>query len=153
TTESGDPGGVSAYQASVDFPSVVEPLTGSLGNAAYEGVQNDSDGNLWLVEDEGGATSDTFPHSKQPNSFVYRFVPQHPSALTRGKPQALQVISLRSGQPIAFHAGQSAADAASADVGDLHTYGKSFRTRWVTIHDTRVDGTAAFDANAAAKAA
>jgi hypothetical protein len=139
-------------QATLDFPSVVEPLTGSLGNGAYEGVQNDSDGNVWLVEDSGGPTSATFPHSKQPNSFVYRFVPRHARDLTSGKLQALQVISLRTGQPIAFHPGQSAADAASADVGDPHAYGNAFATRWITIHDTATDGTAAFDANALAKA-
>ena len=34
----------------------------------------------------------------------------------------------------------------------LHTYGNAFATAWVTIHDTDVDGTAPFDANAAAKA-
>src|SRR4029079_17640423 len=32
-------------------------------------------------------------------------------------------------------------------------YGKSFKTTWVTVHDTAKDGTAAFDANAAAKKA
>ena len=150
TTESTS--GVSAMQASVDFPSVVEPLTGSFGNAGYEGVQNDSDGNLWLVEDIGGPTSTTFPHSKQPNSFVYRFVPANPSDLTAGKLQALQVISLRTGLPIAFTPGGSAADAGSPDTGDLHTYGNVFQTNWVTIHDTAVDGTAAFNANTLAKA-
>ena len=36
---------------------------------------------------------------------------------------------------------------------DLHTYGHVFKTLWVTIHDTKKDGTAAFDANAAAKKA
>ena len=36
---------------------------------------------------------------------------------------------------------------------DLHTYGKTFKTTWVTIHDTAKDGTAAFSANAAAKKA
>jgi len=151
TTEEGASPGLSAMQASLDFPSVVESLTGSLGNAAYEGVQNDPDGNLWLVEDAGGKTSTTYPHSKQPNSFVFRFVPNHAHDLEHGRLQALQVLSLRSGSPIAFHADASAADAASDDVGDLHTYGKVFKTRWVTVHDTGVDGTDAFDANALAK--
>ena len=35
----------------------------------------------------------------------------------------------------------------------LHTYGRTFKTRWVTVHDTAVDGHAPFDANVAAKAA
>jgi len=38
-------------------------------------------------------------------------------------------------------------------VGDLHTYGNTFDTKWVTIHDTAVDGSVPFDANALAKAA
>jgi hypothetical protein len=151
TTENDTPG-ISIVQATLDYPSSVDNLAGSFGIAAYEGVQNDSDGNVWLVEDSGGPTSTTYPHSKQPNSFIYRFVPHHANDLTRGKLQALQVISLQNGKPIVFHDGQSAADAASADVGDLHTYGKSFKTHWVTIHDTSVDGTASFDANALAKA-
>jgi hypothetical protein len=50
-----------------------------------------------------------------------------------------------------FHPGQADADIQSADVEALHTYGASFGTRWVTIHDTAVDGTAPFDANALAK--
>jgi hypothetical protein len=35
----------------------------------------------------------------------------------------------------------------------LHTYRQRFTTRWITIHDTAVDGTAPFNANLAAKAA
>ena len=35
----------------------------------------------------------------------------------------------------------------------LHTYGTSFKTSWVTIHDTAVDGNAPFQANALATAA
>ncbi|HEU4729132.1 MAG TPA: hypothetical protein VFT22_14605, partial [Kofleriaceae bacterium] len=91
-------------------------------------------------------------NARQPNSFVYRFAPVRPDDLHHGKLQALQVISLRTHQPIAFHAGQADADITSDDVRDLHTYGKVLETRWVTIHDTEVDGTAPFDANAAAKA-
>ena len=34
----------------------------------------------------------------------------------------------------------------------MHTYGIVFNTTWVTIHDTAVDGTATFNAIAAAKA-
>src|SRR5262249_42878327 len=69
-----------------------------------------------------------------------------------GRLQALQTISLRNaGSPIVFHAGQADADILSADVKDLHTYGKTFTTHWITIHDTDVDGTDPFDANALAK--
>ena len=41
----------------------------------YEGIQNDADGNLWLVEDVGGADGRGQHARAQPNSFVYRFVP------------------------------------------------------------------------------
>ena len=150
TTESG--GNASVVEATLDFPSVVEDISGATGRGGYEGVQNDSDGNVWIVEDVGGKAGTASPHAKQPNSFVYRFVPKSPMDLTRGKLQALQVISLRTGQPIAFHAGQADADILSPDVGDLHTYGTVFDTKWVTLHDTDVDGTAPFDANALGKA-
>ena len=82
------------------------------------------------------ATAPPSTHAKQPNSFVYRFVPDDPSDLSDGKLQALQVISNQSGNPIAFHAGQAEADIKSADTRDLHTPGEEFKTRWVTIHDT-----------------
>jgi hypothetical protein len=45
------------YAATPDYPSQVEDVSGSLGRGGYEGVQNDSAGNLWLVEDVGGATT------------------------------------------------------------------------------------------------
>ena len=151
TTESGS--NASALQATATFPSTVEDISGALGRGGYEGIQNDSDGNLWIVEDVGGKAGATNPHAKQPNSFVYRFVPKDKRDLKAGKLQALQVISLRTGEPIAFHAGQADADILSPDVGDLHTYGNTFDTKWVTIHDTDVDGTTPFNANALAKAA
>lgn len=138
------------YQATLTFPSVVEDISGSIGRGGYEGVQNDPDGNLWIVEDVGGATSSATPHAKAPNSFLYRFVPTHRDNLKSGKLQVLQVTSLRTGQPIAFH--DPATDTLSPDVGDLHTYGNVFKTSWVTIHDTAVDGTTPFSANALAKA-
>src|SRR5205807_4789845 len=45
------------------------------------------------------------------------------------------------------------ADIKSPDTKDLHTYGLQFATAWVTIHDTAVQGSAPFSANAAAKLA
>ena len=138
------------YQATLTYPSAVEDISGAIGRGGYEGVQNDGDGNLWIVEDVGGSTAAATPHAKVPNSFVYRFVPTRADDLKAGKLQVLQVVSLRAGQPIAFH--DAATDTLSPDVGDLHTYGNKFQTRWVTIHDTAVDGTAPFSANALAKA-
>src|SRR5215831_11050410 len=53
TAENGSNGGV--WQATVDFPSTVEDISGALGRSGYEGIQNDSDGNLWIAEDVGGS--------------------------------------------------------------------------------------------------
>lgn len=149
TAELGNKGGV--WQATPDYPSVVEDISGALGRGGYEGIQADSVGNLWIVEDVGGKSGSINKHSKQPNSFVYRFVPANPRDLTRGgKLQALQVSTSRG--PIVFHAGNADADILSQDMKDMHTYGMSLQTRWITIHDTAVDGNAPFDANALSKA-
>ena len=151
TSENGANGGV--WQATLDVPSRVEDISASLGRGGYEGIQNDSAGNLYIVEDVGGKAGAVNTHAKQPNSFVYRFVPKDPADLTAGKLQVLQVMSLANpGQPIVFHAGQADADILSQDVADLHTYGNVFQTNWVTIHDTDVDPPGPFDANALAKA-
>src|SRR5262249_35671627 len=150
TAENGANGGV--WQATLDFPSLVEDISGIFGRGGYEGIQADRRGNLIIVEDVGGVVGTAYPHSKQPNSFVYRFIPVDATDLKRGgKLQALQVIG-RAGSPITFHAGQADADISSQGVRDLHTYHLAFRTNWVTIHDTSVNGSAPFDANAAAKA-
>jgi len=150
TAEKGNQGGV--WQATTDVPAKVQDISGVLGRGGFEGIQNDSAGQLWYVEDVGGATGTVNTHAKQPNSFVYRFVPKDRKDLLKGgEVQALQVISRRTGKPIVFHAGQADADIRSDDVKDLHTYDKVFNTRWVTIHDTDVDGTTPFDANALAK--
>jgi hypothetical protein len=137
------------YQASLGFPSVVEDISGSIGQGGYEGVQNDSAGNLWIVEDVGGKAPAAGPHAKVPNSFIYRFVKKHPNTLTQGKLQVLQATSLRTGTPIVFHDADT--DTFSGDTADLNTYGNTFNTAWVTIHDTDVDGTTPYSANALAK--
>ena len=43
------------YSATPDYPSQVVDVSGALGRGGYEGIQDDSDGNLWIVEDIGGA--------------------------------------------------------------------------------------------------
>ena len=142
------------YQATPDYPAVVENLFGVMGQGGYEGMQADAAGNIIIIEDVGGSAGSTNSHAKQPNSFLYRFIPTNPANLKDGgRLQALQVMSLaHPGQPIEFHAGQADADILSDDVRDLHTYGKAFDTHWVTIHDTGVDGFAPFNTNARAKA-
>ncbi|HKA52671.1 MAG TPA: alkaline phosphatase PhoX [Candidatus Binatia bacterium] len=150
TTENGSKDSV--WQATPDYPSTVESISGAVGRGGYEGIQNDSDGNLWIVEDVGGKTGLINTHAKQPNSFLYRFIPKDRSNLTQGgRLQALQVLN-HQGRPIVFHPGNMDADILSQDVKDLHTYGQVFNTRWVTIHDTAIDGNTPFDANALAKA-
>ncbi len=136
------------YAATPDYPSTVTDVSGALGRGGYEGVQPDSAGNIWLVEDVGGS-SKPGTTAKRPNSFVYRYVPAHPGDLQHGKLQALQVLNAAN-QPITF-ASQEALN--SPDQLALHTYGKSFKTKWVTIHDTAVDGTAPFVTIDLAKAA
>ncbi len=122
----------------------------AIGFGGYEGVQADSDGNIWLVADVGGAKGTVNTKARQPNSFIYRFRPANKRDLTAGgKLQVLQVM--RNGAPIVFHPGQADADIQGADIAALHTAGLSFDTHWVTIHDSAVDGPAAFDANALAK--
>jgi len=156
TVEGGSRGGV--FQATLGddssgtFKSTVEDLGGIMGRGGYEGIQADPWGNLMIVEDSGGPNGTVNTHARQPNSFIFRFIPNDPRDLKKGgKLQALQVIG-RSGAPIVFHAGQADADILSQDVKDLHTYGLVFRTNWITVHDT-ANGTAPFNANAAAKAA
>ena len=136
------------YAATPGVPSVVTDISGALGRGGYEGIQNDSAGNIWIVEDIGGAGKNGTA-ARRPNSFIYRYVPESPGDLEHGKLQALQVMN-GAGQPITF---DSQAGLNNADEVALHTYGDSFQTRWVTVHDTAVDGNSPFDANVAAKAA
>jgi hypothetical protein len=141
------------YAATPGYPSKVTDVSGALGRGGYEGIQNDSAGNIWIVEDIGGSAkkdaAGANTTAKRPNSFVYRYVPATPGDLQHGKLEALQVLN-EAGQPITF---ESQAALNSPDQVALHTYGKSFKTRWVTVHDTATDGNQPFDANVAAKAA
>jgi hypothetical protein len=151
TGEEGEEGGV--WQATAEFPSKVDNLTGIMGIGSYEGVQVDKDGNVWLVEDSGGKVGDVNKHAKQPNSFLYRFVPADKTDLLKGGAlQALQIMD-QSGKPIIFNDGKRDKDAMSQSMKDLHTYGVKLKTAWVNVHDTTKDGSAPFDANKAAKLA
>jgi hypothetical protein len=145
TTEST---GAPTYAATVGYPSTVTDVSGALGRGGYEGIQNDSDGNIWIVEDVGGSNKPGTT-AKFPNSFVYRYVPAHPGDLASGKLQALQVLSA-AGTPITA---ESQAAVNAPDQVALHSYGITLSTRWVTIHDTAVDGSTPFVANPLAKAA
>ncbi len=135
------------YAATPGYPSAVIDVSGVLGRGGYEGIQDDGDGNIWIVEDIGGANK-AGSTAKIPNSFVYRYVPRDPGDLARGRLQVLQVLNA-AGDPIT-QASQTPLD--SPDQLALHTYGSSFRTRWITIHDT-AGGSGPFNANVLAKAA
>jgi hypothetical protein len=134
------------YAATPGYPSTVTDVSGALGRGGYEGIQNDDDGNLWIAEDIGGSNKGATV-ARRPNSFLYRYVPEHKGDLAHGKLQVLQVLNA-SHQPITF---DSEAAVNNPDQVALHTYGNSFQTRWATVHDTAVDGSAPFNANALAK--
>lgn len=99
----------------------------ALGSGGFEGVQNDSAGNVWLVEDIGGAG---VSGGKKPNSYVYRFTPKKPTDLSTGTLEALQV-SRKDGTPVT--AQQLTANPSDRFITDLHTYGASFSTTWVPL--------------------
>jgi hypothetical protein len=121
----------------------------ALGSGGYEGIQNDQDGNVWLVEDIGGANNSG---GKVPNSYVYRFVPTNKADLTAGG--TLQALQIKRSDGTPATAAQLQANPSDSFITDLHTYGTSFATSWVTVHSTtNGGGPGAFDATAAAKAA
>jgi len=151
------------WEATPDFPSTVVDRLGIFGRGGFEGIQIDDDGNLWIVEDIGGKTgtaSGATLNAKQPNSFVFRFVPKDRTDISKGgKLQVLQADG-KDGKPVTFTGdpvtgvpsqAQADADITSAFMHDLHTYGNSFSTRWITVHDTATDGTTTFNANVLAK--
>ncbi|HMG37313.1 MAG TPA: phosphatase [Blastocatellia bacterium] len=158
TQETGSPrGGV--IEVTPGWPPVVRRLDGILGSAGYEGIHPTRAGNLIFCEDAGGTTVNvvqgdtTSPlGARQPNSFVYMFVPNNKSDLSEGGMLlAMQVLIDR--QPVTFHASDAVGDVFSDAQLKLHTPGSAWPFRWVVVHDTSVDGTASFNANAAAKAA
>ena len=136
-------------------------LDGILGRGGYEGIHPDRDGNLIIMEDIGGTKVSIDPNNANgstktaanPNSFVYRFVPTDITDLSKGgKLQALQVSIDH--QPVKFvpvDVDHPFGDVFSTNQLKLHTPGTSWPVRWITIHDTALDGSDSFDANAAAK--
>ena len=156
TQEAGATGGViemgSDFDPNTGAGQGLHTLYGSLGNGGYEGIHPDDRGDIWIVEDVGGTT--VLHKGRNPNSFVYRFVPISPDDLTHGKLQALQVSI--SGNPVVFVPVDDQhpnGDTRSDNQLLLHTVGASWPVQWVTVHDTEVDGTDPFDANALAKTA
>ena len=132
-----------------DFPSVVEDISGALGRGGYEGVQIDSDGNLWIVEDVGGAKPAGQPARQAAEQLRLSVrARSDKDDLTRAASCRCcrsRRSALASRSPSTR---QADADITSPTSSDLHTYGTRSTTTWVTIHDTDVDGSAPFDANA-----
>ena len=156
TQEASTNGGViemgADFDANTGGGAGLRTLYGSLGQGGYEGIHPDNSGNIWIVEDVGGTL--VLNNAKNPNSFVYRFVPLNPSDLSRGKLQALQVSI--NGNPVVFvpvDAQHPTGNTRSRNQLLLHTVGASWPVQWITVHDTEIDGTDPFDANARAKAA
>jgi len=160
TQEAGTNGGV--IEVPIDWPSTPRTLYGILGHGGYEGIHPDGDGNLYLAEDVGGTFVNVIPNdpnspmvARNPNSFIYRFLPTDPTDLSKGgELQALQVsidgpVTFVPVDPMTHPSG----DVFSTNQLKLHTLGKSWPVQWVTVHDTAKNGTADFNANALAKAA
>jgi len=153
-------GGVA--EVSLGFPATVTTHYGSMGRCSLEGIRVDNKGRVYLIEDAGGISASVDPtningptkRARQPNSFVFRFVPTNANNLSAGGVlQALQVSI--NGTPLVFGgttAAQVFADVWSPAQAALHS-GAAWPTKWVTVHNTATDGTAEFDCNAAAKTA
>ena len=153
-------GGV--IEVPVEWPSTPRTLYGILGRGGFEGIHPDDQGNLYLAEDVGGTSVNIDPlnpasakTARNPNSFIFRFVPYKVSDLSAGgKLQALQVRI--AGDPLTFvpvDVLTPFGDVFSTNQLKLHTLGTSWPIHWVTVHDTAKDGMADFDASAAAKKA
>ena len=80
TQEDGAIGGVIEMGADFDTNTGggagLRTLYGSLGRGGYEGIHPDDWGNILIIEDVGGTT--VMNSGRNPNSFVYRFVPTSP---------------------------------------------------------------------------
>ena len=141
--------GAPTYAATPNFPSAVTDVSGALGRGGYEGIQDDGDGNIWIVEDIGGS-SKPGTTAKRPNSFVYRYVPPTP-----GRPPARQAAGAPGAERSRRTDHRSPARKRSTAPTRWRCTPTARRSRpsWVTIHDTAVDGNAPFVATDLAKAA
>ena len=96
-------------------------------------------GNLWIVEDVGGTSEPGDSTAKQPNSFVYRFVPLQP-----GRPRARQAAGAAGARPERradrLRRSQAALEQLPTSVAICTPTATRSTPRWVTIHDTAVDG-------------
>src|SRR5262249_44458936 len=147
TQEAGTNGGVLEIPAKWGTP--VRTLYGQIGRGGFEGIHPDDRGNLLIIEDVGGTSVNNNPadpaspkNVRNPHSFVYRFVPTDATDLSKGgKLQALQVsINGNAITFVAVDAGHPTGGAFAPEQLQLHTPGTSFPVKWVTVHDTAIDG-------------
>src|SRR5262249_50607862 len=126
-------------QVTLGWPPTVNTLENFLGLGGYEGIRNDDEGNIYIIEDvsgtrPGGLGANNIPlnAAAQPNSFVYRCVPNKPDrSEDGGKLQALKVIT--AGTPVTFTAADPKGDILPTAPLKLHTPGTSYPIKWVTI--------------------
>ena len=138
TSSSGNGTG-KVIQLTLGWPPTVNTLENFLGLGGYEGIHNDDEGNIYIIEDIGGtrpgglgANNIPLNAAAQPNSFVYRYVPNNPKRIEDGgKLQALQVTI--DGSPVTFNAGDPKGDILSTAQLKLHTPGTFYPIKWVTI--------------------
>ncbi|MBR0775249.1 DUF839 domain-containing protein [Bradyrhizobium diazoefficiens] len=159
-TSSAGNGTGKVIQVTLGWPPVVNTLENFLGLGGYEGIRIDDEGNLYLVEDisgkrPGGLGANNVPlnAAAQPNSFVYRYIPNNKRRIEDGgKLQALQVII--DGAPVKFNEADPKGDILSPAQLKLHTPGSSYPIKWVTIATPAKDSpTSVGSATALAKAA
>jgi hypothetical protein len=154
----GTDGGV--VEVSTSWPPTVTTRYGSMGRCGLEGIHTDNKGRIYMVEDTGGTGASVDPANidgttkaaRQPNSYVFRFVPYDKADLNAGGQLQVLQVSI-GGTPLVF-GGTAPADVFndvwSTKQLDLHS-GASYPTKWVTIHDTAID-TADFNCNLVARA-
>ena len=126
TEEDGSEGGV--VEVTPDGSSV-RTLYGEIGRGGYEGIHPNAEGDILLEEDSGGVSVNTDPGNpaspkvaKQPNSFIYRFLPSDRTDLSKGG--VLQALQVRiGGKPVKFHANDPVGDTFSAAQLALNTPG------------------------------
>ena len=99
-------------------------VSGALGRGGYEGIQNDSDGNIWIVEDIGGANKAGHDGQAARTASSTATSPASPGDLAHGKLQVLQVLN----DATASRSRSSRRRRCNApDQVALHTYGNVVR--------------------------
>ncbi len=169
TQENGANGGVLEVplQWTSTAPPPVRSMDCIMGRAGYEGIHPDGHGSFLIVEDTSGASASVDPTNingtvkvaKQPNSFVYKFVPFNPSDMSQGGDLYALQVSV-DGNVLSFGgttAQQVFNDVYSAQNKDLRVPGTAWPAQWVFVHHSgpvlNFSTCSAFDANAAAKTA